>query len=206
MKPVPMLLALAACAPIAAVIEPELAQLARFQSAPAEVVALQPVHQPCPAENPACPRLHQLRAEACLALALHARAPGAACPSDAEATRRQLDCAAQSYAAALAGAEPPLHPPLQAGLAQALLCRADLSGADPAALAQQAASAAAAATPEAAPLLAARAALLLARLGPAATRCAAAHRAATLATGDTEALARAQTEAQRRIALCEATP
>ena len=82
--------------------DPPLAQLARWRSAAPDAIAAEPVVAPCPAANPACPRLHALRAEACLGRALATRAPGAACPPSRAAPL--LDCAAEGYAAALAAA------------------------------------------------------------------------------------------------------
>ena len=172
---------LAGCTLAADLADPPLAQLARWRDADRATIAAQPVVTPCPADNPACPRLHALRAEACLSLALEARAPGAACPGPAQAP--QLDCAAEGYGAALAaGAEGAAV--LQAGLAQALLCRAEL---DPHAIAApRAARAAAAARQAPSPrdaLYGAWAALIAARPGAGSdpARCRAAREAMTLA-------------------------
>ena len=90
---VPLLL-LAGCA-AAGFADRPLAQLARWRDAGTEAIAAEPVVAPCPAANPACPRLHALRAEACLGRALATRAPGAACPASRAAPL--LDCAAEHY-------------------------------------------------------------------------------------------------------------
>jgi hypothetical protein len=121
MRPALLLLSLAGCAPLAMVLDPPLGQLARWHHAPA-LAAEQPVITPCPDANPACPQLHTRRAEACMATAMAARAPAAACPGSA--ARPMLDCAAQSYAAARRSNP---HPALAAGQAQALICAANLS-------------------------------------------------------------------------------
>jgi hypothetical protein len=222
-----LFLAAAGCAAATGLADPPLAQLARWRTAGQNAIAAEPVVAPCPAGHPACPRLHALRVGACLGRALAARAPGAACPASRAAPL--LDCAAESYAAALAAtasesaAVPALRaanaaasadldalstdgegrvrvradatdaparvgrsadgPALRAGLAQALLCRAELDTPDPAArhAAAAAAEAAAGAPPGLAALHRARAVLLLARVGPAPGRCAAARRALDLA-------------------------
>jgi hypothetical protein len=158
MKPLLALLAagaLGGCAPVAAVLDPPLAQLARWESASPEAIAAEPVS--CPPGHAACARLHARRAEACLTLAFRDRAPGAACPgSDAH-----LACAAEHYAAARA-LRP--HPALADGEAQARLCRAAfLPPAAAGAEARRALEAAAAAPPERAGRWRARAALLLSR-------------------------------------------
>lgn len=172
---------LAGCALAADLTDPPLAQLARWRETNRATIAAQPVVSPCPATNPACPRLHALRAEACLSLALEARAPGAACPGAAQAPH--LDCAAEHYAAAVtAGAEGKVV--LQAGLAQSLLCRAEL---DPPAIAATRAVRAAVAARQALPprdaLYGAWAALIAARPGAGTdpARCHAAREAMALA-------------------------
>jgi hypothetical protein len=162
-----LLLLLAACTPMAALLDPPLAQLARWEQASPAAIAAEPVA--CPAGHPACARLHTRRAEACMGLAMAARAPGAACPGTGE----HLPCAAQSYAAARALTP---GPALAAGEAQARLCLAEFL--PPAEAAQEvslAAPAIAAAPPGRAPLLGARAALIAARPGAGndAQRCAA---------------------------------
>jgi hypothetical protein len=205
----PLLLAAAAaagCAVAAGVADPPLAQLARWRTAGRDAIAAEPIVAPCPDDHPACPRLHALRAEACLGRALADRAPGAACPASRAAPL--LDCAAEGYAAALAspGAAPPtpatLASPsaaaaaaaaapaaLRAGLAQALLCRAELDAPEPAAARRAAAAAEAAegAPPALAALHGARAALLLVRVGPVSGRCAAARRALELSAAAPDA-------------------
>lgn len=169
------ILLLAGCAPMAQLIDPPLAQLSRWEGAAPAEIAAEPVA--CPAGHAACAPLHRRRAEACMGLAMTARAPGAACP----AMRDHLPCAAQSYAAARALTP---DPRLAAGEAQARLCLAELlaptEGAREAALAAPAITAAPA---DRRPLLAARAALIAARPGAGTTsqRCAAAQAGQRLA-------------------------
>jgi hypothetical protein len=148
-----LLLPLTACAPVAAVLDPPLAQLARWEGASDAAIAAEPVA--CPPGHPACARLHARRATACMTLAMADRPPGAACPG----TATHLDCAAQGYAAARALAP---HPALAQGEAQARLCRsAFLPRADATAEATRAHNAAALAPAATRPLLRARAALVL---------------------------------------------
>ncbi|MBS7791609.1 hypothetical protein KTR66_16520, partial [Roseococcus sp. SDR] len=153
-----LLLLLAACTPVAALLDPPLAQLARWEHAtPAEIAAESVT---CPPGHPACARLHSRRAEACMSLAMAARAPGAACPG----ARDHLPCAAEAYAAARALTP---SPALAAGEAQARLCLAEfLTPAEAAAEVARAAPAIAASPPPRAALLGARAALIAARPGP----------------------------------------
>lgn len=157
------MLLLAGCAPVAAVLDPPLAQLSRWESATPAQIAAEPVA--CPAGHRACARLHISRAEACMGLAMAARAPGAACPGVLD----HLPCAAASYAAARALAP---HPALATGEAQARLCLAEFL--PPPEAAREAAQALAA---DPAPLVAARAALIAARPGAGTNsqRCAAAQ-------------------------------
>lgn len=194
-SPLFLFAAVAGCAVAAGLADPPLAQLARWRSAGPEAIAAEPVVVPCPAGDPACSRLHALRAEACLGRALAARAPGAACPASRAASL--LDCAAENYAAALARPEAAGVPALRAGLAQALLCRAELDAPDSAAgRATAAAVAAEGAPPALAALHGARAALLLARVGPAEGRCAAIRRALALSAAvPAEHRARLETDA-----------
>lgn len=180
-------LLLAGCATAAALADPPLAQLARWRGADRARIAAEPVAAPCPAENPACPRLHALRAEACLGEALAARAPGAACPASAAAAL--LGCAAEHYASAL-GRERP------AGAARST------ASAGPAGV-----EAAENAPPEPSALHGARAALLLARLGPAPRRCHAARRAPALSAAAPAAhRARLRADAILHLRTCEAPP
>jgi len=145
--------ALAACAPVAAVLDPPLGQLARWEGAADAAIAAEPVA--CPPGHAACARLHTRRAEACLRLAMAARAPGAACPG----TATHLGCAAEGYAAARALAP---HPALAQSEAQARLCHAAfLPRPAAAAEAARARDAAADAPPAARALLRARAAVIL---------------------------------------------
>ena len=198
----PLLLVVAGCAVAAGLDDPPLAQLARWRRAAPDAIAAEPVVAPCPAANPACPRLHALRAEACLGRALATRAPGAACPPSRSAPL--LHCAAEHHAAALAAATD--APALTAGLAQALLCRAEL---DEPALAASRAVAAAEAAERAPPgltaLHGARAALVLARVGPSPRRCDAARRALDLsAAPPAEHRARLRADALLHLRTCEA--
>jgi hypothetical protein len=157
---------LAGCAPVAAVLDPPLAQLARWESATPEAIAAEPVR--CPPGHAACARLHARRAEACLTLAFRDRAPGAACPgSDAH-----LACAAEGYAAARALTP---NPALADGEAQARLCRAAFLPPEAAAAeARLALRAAETAPPGRAGRWRARAALILSRptIGKEAEACA----------------------------------
>ncbi len=168
---------LAGCAFSATRIDPPLGQLARWREAPAATLAAEPVVAPCPADNPACARLHLLRADACMGLAMAARAPGATCPGLAE--EPHLACAGAGYVTALAqGAQPVAS--LAGNGAQALLCRAELRPA-PEDLAAAIRLAALAEPPRAA-ALGAWAALLRARAGRGPARCAAVAEAQRLAT------------------------
>ncbi len=115
------ILLLAGCAPLATVIDPPLAQLARWQAA-SSLAGEQPVIQPCADGNSACPQLHARRAEACMARAIAARAPGAACPGSS--ALGDLDCALAAYAAAR---RTDRNPALADGHAQALICAGHLS-------------------------------------------------------------------------------
>lgn len=165
----PIVLA-AGCAPVAAVLDPPLAQLARWESAAPEAIAGEPVR--CPPGHAACARLHARRAEACMTLAMRDRAPGAACPG----SEAHLACAAEGYAAARASASPGApNPALADGEAQARLCRsAFLPPEAAAAEARLALSAADAAPPARAGRWRARAALVLSRpaIGKYAEACA----------------------------------
>ncbi|MDB5412829.1 MAG: hypothetical protein JWR10_1164 [Rubritepida sp.] len=166
------ILVLAGCTPLAAVVDPPLAQLSRWESAGPAEIAAEPVS--CSPGHAACPRLHMLRAEACMSIAMASRAPGAACP----ALRGNLPCAADSYAAARALTP---NPAFAAGEAQARLCLAELL--PPAEAVREAALAASAAMAAGAPILAARAALIAARPGAGTEpqRCAAAQAGLRLA-------------------------
>lgn len=117
-----LILLLAGRAPLATVIDPPLAQLARWRETPS-LAAGQAVTQPCPDDNLACPQLNSRRAEACMARAIAARAPGAACPGSA--ALGDLGCALDAYAAARRSDR---NPVLAAGQAQALICAGHLSG------------------------------------------------------------------------------
>ena len=187
------MLILAGCAPVAAVLDPPLVQLSRWDRAAPAQIAAEPVA--CPTGHAACARLHTRRAEACMGLAMATRAPGAACP----ALRDHLACAAEGYTAARALTP---HPVLAAGEAQARLCLAEFL--PPPEASREAAQALAA---DPAPLVAARAALIAARPGSGTNsqRCAAARAGLRLAPpGGREAA-----DLARRIATipdCGVTP
>lgn len=123
-----------ACQQVGRMVDPDVAQLERYQAARSEgrlrAIADEPVVASCTPDRPACGRLHAIRAEACLALAMADRAPGAACPAASSAARDDLGCAAESYAAAMAAtaggftaADQLAH---RRGRVQALYCRAEL--------------------------------------------------------------------------------
>jgi hypothetical protein len=194
-----LILLLAGCTPMAALLDPPLAQLARWEGAPPAQIAAEAVD--CPPGHVACARLHTRRAEACLGLAMAARAPGAACPGRAD----HLACAAQSYAIARALSPSPM---LAAGEAQARLCLAEfLPPAEAAREVAQAAPAIAASPPARAALYGARAALIAARPGAGenSQRCAATRaglRLAPPASREAADLARRQAT----IPDCGATP
>jgi hypothetical protein len=162
-------------------------QTSAFQRATAagdlRAVADEPVVD-CKAEPEACGKLHGMRANACLTLAMNARtSPLAACPPSGAEVARWLDCADADYAAALPMLAPAARPGAQANRANALYCRAEgrtvgMGQAD-AAAAEQAGSQAG----EAVGLLwAARGAVFQARSGASGDRCAALRRASALAT------------------------
>ena len=194
-----LILLLAGCTPMAAMLDPPLAQLARWESAGPDVIAAEPVA--CPPGHAACARLHARRAEACMGLAMASRAPGAACPGTAE----HLPCAADSYAAARAHTS---SPALAAGEAQARLCLAEwLPPAEAGRELALAAPAIAASPPRRAAVLGARAALIAARPGAGqdSQRCAAALAGLRLAPpGSREAANLARRQAS--IPGCGATP
>jgi hypothetical protein len=54
----------------------------------------------CSPSDEACGRLHAIRGDACLELAMKDRAPAAACPAPDAQTRTMLGCAAEEYSAA----------------------------------------------------------------------------------------------------------
>lgn len=127
------LLLVAGCQQVGRVVDPDVAQLERYQAARSEGrlrdIADEPVVA-CTPDRPACGRLHAIRAEACLALAMGDRAAGAVCPAASSAARDDLTCAAQAYAAAMTAtgagftaADQLAH---RRGRVQALYCRAEL--------------------------------------------------------------------------------
>lgn len=190
-----MLLTLAACS----MIDAPIAQLERWQKRQAAgelaAIAAEPVVAECaPGKGEACSRLHLMRADACLGLAMAERAPGAACPGAGAREAGLLSCAASAAQAAEQAAGEVLLPARRLR-AQARLCA--IENLPPA----MAASAARDLITESAPitdaegaLLRGRAALAAARpsAGPEPARCAAAREAAA--------------EARRGLALQPADP
>ena len=95
------LVALAACSALDAPV----AQLERWQKQRAAgalaAIADEPVVRDCaPGTGEACQRLHLIRAEACLSLALAGRTEGAACPGSSAREAGLLSCAASAAQAA----------------------------------------------------------------------------------------------------------
>jgi hypothetical protein len=170
-------LALAALAACSALDAP-MAQLERWQkqreAGALAAIADEPVVRDCaPGKGEACQRLHLIRAEACLSLALADRAPGAACPGAGAREAGLLSCAASSAQAAEQSAGEILLPARKLR-AQARLCA--IENLPPA----MAAPAAREFIAEAAPLADAEGALLRGRAllaaarpsaGPESTRC-----------------------------------
>lgn len=197
--PLALLLCLGACAPTATLLDPPLGQLARWETAAPPLIAAEPVA--CPPGHAACARLHARRAEACMGLAMEARAPGAACPGSAE----HLPCAVEGYAAARALTP---HPGFAAAEAQARLCLAAfVAPAEAASHARQAREAALAAPDAGRWLLLARAALILSRpsIGTYSEACATARAGLAIAPP----ASRAGRDLARRIATipdCGDTP
>jgi len=187
-----LLVLLAACQQVGRVLDPDIAQLERFQEARAagnlRAIADEPVVAACAAGSEACARLNAIRGEACLALAMGARAPGAACPAATPEARADLACAQAGFAAAMASsaarfteADKLAH---RQGRAQAAYCRAELetvSAGVP--LAREALSLSAGLAPPRRAAIGGSAALYLARpgAGPDAVRCERAREAARLA-------------------------
>jgi hypothetical protein len=128
------LLLFTGCQQIGRVIDPDVAQLDRYQTARSEgrlrAIADEPVVSSCTPDKPACGRLHAIRAEACLTLAMADRASGVACPAASSAARDDLTCAAEAYAAAMAATGAGFSASDQLahrrGRVQALYCRAEL--------------------------------------------------------------------------------
>jgi len=139
----------------------------------------------CRSEPVACGKLHGMRANACLTLAMQSRSTTlAACPPASAEVRAWLDCAASEYAAAEPMLATDSRPGALANRSAALYCAAEANtvaaGLDDAREAEAAGTRAA--TP-AGRLWAGRAALFQARAeaGSDPQRCAAAGRAETLA-------------------------
>lgn len=185
-------LLLASCQQVGRVVDPDVAQLERFQTARSENrlrdIANEPVVASCTPDKPACGRLNAIRAEACLTLALAERAPGVACPPASSAARDDLACASEGYAAAMAATNAGFSAADQLahrqGRAQALYCRAELgtvSAGVP--LAREAADVAAGLPPPRRQAIGGSAALFLARPGAGAdaVRCERAREAARAA-------------------------
>lgn len=184
-------LSLTACEqanPIAArVIGDDVArQTAAFQGATEaknwRAIADEPVVD-CTAEPDACGKLHGMRANACLILAMDARTnPRATCPGASADVSRWLDCADREYAAALPMLAASVRGGAAANRANALYCKAEArtvaTGQSDAAAAEQAGTQAA--TPTGL-LWAARGAMFQARRGASGDRCGALRRAAALA-------------------------
>ena len=181
-----MLLTLAACS----MIDAPIAQLERWQkrqtAGELAAIAAEPVVAECtPGKGEACSRLHLMRADACLGLAMAERAPGAACPGAGAREAGLLSCAASAAQAAEQAAGEVLLPARKLRV-QARLCAIENL---PPALAPPAPLADAEGA-----LLRGRAALAAARpsAGPETARCAAARQAAA--------------EARRGLALQPADP
>lgn len=139
-----------------------------------------------PFGSDACPRIHAIRARACLELARQEAAPGAACPPASASARQNLGCAVESYAlagnAALTGGD---ASNLTENRARARYCAARLqSPAKGLSLARAAGEDMKTLPPSAShDLLAASASLFVAQQATAAAadRCSAAQAASTLA-------------------------
>ncbi|QXM25748.1 hypothetical protein KO353_05960 [Elioraea tepida] len=139
-RPVLTLLALlavllAACQQVGRLLDPDVAQLERFQQARARgdlrAIADEEVVETCQhAGTEACARLMAIRAESCLALAMARRAPGAACPAATAEARAELACAHAAFAAAMGSPAGRFTEAqvlaLRQGRAQAAYCRAEL--------------------------------------------------------------------------------
>lgn len=187
-----LLALLAACQPLGRMLDPDVAQLDRYQrwrdAGDLQAIAGEPPVASCTAESPACARLNAIRAEACLALAMSTRAPGAVCPAATPETRQLLACAQAGFAAAMAApagrftaADALAH---RRGRAQAAYCRAELETvAAGVALAREASGLAAGLPPVERAAIGGAAALYLARPGAGAdaVRCERAREAARLA-------------------------
>lgn len=185
-------LLLAGCQQVGRVLDPDVAQLERFDAARKEGrlrdIANEPVVSSCTPEKQACGRLHAIRAEACLGLAMADRASGVACPAATSQARDDLACAATEYAAAMratasgfSAADQLAH---RQGRAQALYCRAELDTvASGVPFAREAAQVAEGLPPPRRQAIGGSAALFLARPGAGAdaVRCERAREAARLA-------------------------
>lgn len=170
-----LIFALAACSALDAPV----AQLERWQKQRAvgalAAIAEEPVVRECaPGTGAACQRLHLMRAEACLAVALQNRAPGAACPGATAREAALLACAASAAQAAEQAAGEAL-PAARRMRGQARLCA--IENLPPA----MAAPAARELITESAPLLDAEGALLRGRAALVATRPSAGSEAARCA-------------------------
>jgi hypothetical protein len=129
-----LLLLLASCQQVGRMLDPDVAQLERYQQARAagsfRAIADEPVVAACVGDSAACARLQAIRGEACLSLAMAERAPGAACPAASPRARSDLACAQAAFAAAMAspagGFTPADALAHRQGRAQAAYCRAEL--------------------------------------------------------------------------------
>lgn len=80
----------------------------------------------CAKEPEACGKLHGMRANACLTLAMERRtSPRIACPAPDPEVNAWLDCASHDYAAALPLLAPDKRPGTATNRANALYCRAE---------------------------------------------------------------------------------
>lgn len=99
-----LLLIVSACSMVA----PEIAQLENYNAALKEGrlrdIANTPVVASCTAEKEPCGRLHAIRGQACLDLAMADRSRGAVCPGASPAVTSDLACADDGFAKATASA------------------------------------------------------------------------------------------------------
>lgn len=107
LAPFAFALALLGCSTAVQVMPGPVAQLARMEQAQqagrTADIAGEKVDAACastPFSSEACPKIHALRAGACLALAQQQAADGAACPPPTGSAATQINCAADSYALA----------------------------------------------------------------------------------------------------------
>jgi hypothetical protein len=115
-------------------LDPEVAQLERFQAAKSRSEWSKIVDEQVSTCRDACARLHAIRGEACLALGMADLAPAAACPPATDERRRLLSCAADEFKKAREASQPgggalasDALQGIRQGRAQALYCSAELS-------------------------------------------------------------------------------